>query len=284
MPSHKLIDHNLHTHIRTLPAPWQNVLLSANVAATIHALSNMLASRDDAGATIYPNDPFRALRSLNIDDIKVVILGQDPYHGPGQAQGMAFSVPDDFPRPPSLRNIFLEIDREFPESAAAGSHRPAAGSRMHPGHISRPAQGRLDLGPAPIGNDLSRWAAQGVLLLNTVLTVEDGMPASHAKAGWETVTDALIEAVATEPAPKVFMLWGNHAQAKRRLIENCGMHLVLTSNHPSPLSARRPPAPFLGCGHFQQANAWLAQHNRQVIDWKAPLFSIKGLPQAKKGV
>lgn len=269
MPSNKLIDPHLTEQIRTLPATWQKVLASAPLVATLDALSKMLVSRCAAGATIYPSDPFRALRSLSPEDIKVVILGQDPYHGPGQAQGLAFSVPDDFPRPPSLRNIFLEIDREYPEPSAPYSHGPAAGSRMHPGKIGSPAQGRLDIGPAPVGNDLSRWAAQGVLLLNTVLTVEDGKPASHAKAGWETVTDALIEAVATDASPKVFMLWGNHAQAKRTLIENRGTHLILTSNHPSPLSARRPPAPFLGCGHFQQANSWLSQQNRQVIDWTA---------------
>jgi uracil-DNA glycosylase len=118
-------------------------------------------------------------------------------------------------------------------------------------------------------NDLSRWAQQGVLLLNTCLTVEDGQPASHARAGWETVTDALMTEVARDPSPKVFMLWGAHAQAKRALIIDQGDHLILMANHPSPLSARRPPVPFVGCNHFRLANEWFIQQKRQVIDWKA---------------
>ena len=240
MPANQLLDPDLQAQCVTLCATWRKVLAVPTVTQALSDLSRMLKSRCEAGATIYPQDPFRALRTLNPSDIKVVILGQDPYHGPGQAQGMAFSVPDDMARPPSLRNIFLEIDREFSDTILA----------------------------APARNDLTRWATQGVLLLNTVLTVEDGKPASHAKMGWETVTDALIEAVATDSAPKVFMLWGNHAQAKRSLIENRGQHLILMANHPSPLSARRPPVPFLGCDHFMQANEWLLQQNRQPIDWK----------------
>ena len=155
-------------------------------------------------------------------------------------------MPDGFKRPPSLRNIFQEIEREFPTDHST-----------------------LTLESDLLKNDLSRWAEQGVLLLNTSLTVEDGQPASHARAGWETVTDALIADVARDPGPKVFMLWGAHAQAKRALIAGHGEHLILMANHPSPLSARRPPTPFVGCGHFRQANDWLAQHNIQVIDWKA---------------
>jgi len=167
-----------------------------------------------------------------------VILGQDPYHGPGQAQGMAFSVPDDCKRPPSLRNIFNEIARDYPDLSV------------------------------PAGNDLSPWADQGVLLLNTALTVEDGQPASHAKRGWETVTDALIAHVARDSSPKVFMLWGAHAQAKRLLLPPDSGHLVLMSNHPSPLSARRPPVPFLGCGHFRATNDWLRDQGKNPIDWR----------------
>ena len=274
MPAvNQLLDHHLQAQCETLSAVWRKVFATPAVAQSLTRLSDMLKSRSDAGATIYPKDPFRALRTLDPKDIKVVILGQDPYHGPGQAQGLAFSVPDDMARPPSLRNIFLEIDREFPDPVEPAANSPAARARINPGKMGSPAQGRLDIGPAPVSNDLSRWADQGVLLLNTVLTVEDGKPAAHAKAGWETVTDALIEAVASDPSPKVFMLWGNHAQAKRVLIENHGehskAHLILTANHPSPLSARRPPVPFLGCGHFQQANSWLLQQNRQPIDWKA---------------
>lgn len=206
----------------------------------------MLHKRLAQGAVVYPSRPFRALDALQPKDVRVVILGQDPYHGPGQAQGLAFSVPDGFKRPPSLRNILQEIEREYPTDHS-----------------------ELVLASNLLKNDLSRWAQQGVLLLNTSLTVEDGQPASHARAGWETVTDALMAAVAQDPAPKVFMLWGAHAQAKRALIAGHGDHLVLMANHPSPLSARRPPKPFVGCDHFRLANAWLSQHNSQVIDWKA---------------
>ena len=206
----------------------------------------MLHTRLAQGAVIYPSHPFRALDALQPQDVRVVILGQDPYHGPGQAQGLAFSVPDGFKRPPSLRNMLQEIEREYPTDDSS-----------------------LVLTSDPLKNDLSRWAQQGVLLLNTCLTVEEGQPASHARAGWETVTDAVITEVAQDPAPKVFMLWGAHAQAKRALIAGHGDHLVLIANHPSPLSARRPPAPFVGCDHFRLANEWLKQHKRQVIDWKA---------------
>ena len=206
----------------------------------------MLQTRLAQGAVIYPTRPFRALDTLQPKDVRVVILGQDPYHGPGQAQGLAFSVPDGFKRPPSLRNIFQEIEREFPADHST-----------------------LVLESDLLKNDLSRWTAQGVLLLNTCLTVEDGQPASHARTGWEIVTDALIACVALDASPKVFMLWGAHAQSKQALISESGNHLILMANHPSPLSARRPPAPFVGCGHFRLANDWLGKQNIQIIDWKA---------------
>lgn len=177
--------------------------------------------------------------------IRVVILGQDPYHGAGQAQGLAFSVPDDCRRPPSLRNIFNQVAQDCPGT------------------------------PLPRGNDLSRWARQGVLLLNTCLTVEDGAPASHARRGWEAVTDALIRQVAVDPAPKAFLLWGAHAQAKQALLPDNNRHLVLTANHPSPLSARRPPVPFVGCGHFAQVNAWLAAQGKSPIDWATENTDIR---------
>ena len=185
---------------------------------------------------MYPPRPFRALELTPLSDVRVVILGQDPYHGIGQAHGLAFSVNDGVKPPPSLRNIFKEL--------------------------------RRDLGaPPPMSGSLEPWARQGVLLLNTVLTVEEGAPASHAKRGWEELTDSLISTVARDAAPKVFMLWGAHAQAKRGLIEAAGAHLVLTANHPSPLSAARRPAPFMGCGHFSAANAWLRQRGLSAIDW-----------------
>jgi uracil-DNA glycosylase len=203
------------------------------------ALEAYLQARRAAGATIYPPQPLRVLELTPFESVRVVILGQDPYHGAGQAHGLAFSVPDGVPLPPSLRNIFAEL------AADCGCAPPASGN-------------------------LQRWAAHGVLLLNTVLTVEDGKPASHARRGWEALTDALIAALARDAEPKVFLLWGAHAQVKRPLIEaGVGTHLMLTGNHPSPLSARRPPQPFLGCRHFSQANAFLAAQGRGAIDWCA---------------
>ncbi len=201
------------------------------------ALQAFLAQRTADGAHIYPPEPLRALALTPLDAVRVVILGQDPYHGPGQAHGLAFSVADGVRPPPSLRNIFLEL--------------------------------RADLGcTTPASGNLERWARQGVLLLNTVLTVEEGAAGSHAGRGWEQLTDALVNALAQDDAPKVFLLWGAQAQAKRPLIDAAPRgHGVLAANHPSPLSARRPPTPFLGCRHFSRANEFLAQHGRGRVDW-----------------
>ncbi|ROT45853.1 uracil-DNA glycosylase [Pusillimonas sp. NJUB218] len=227
----------LSPHIAGLPAAWRDILAHTDVAATLAGLDAFLNKRLAANAVIFPAHPFRALQGLAPDDVHVVILGQDPYHGPGQAHGLAFSVPEQCPCPPSLRNIFTELKLEFPDRLTLQSH------------------------------DLSRWAQQGVLLLNTVLTVESGKPASHARHGWEAVTDALIRRVAQGTQPKVFMLWGNHAQQKRGLIPDNAFNLVLCANHPSPLSARRPPVPFIGCGHFAQTNAWLTEQGQRAINW-----------------
>jgi uracil-DNA glycosylase len=188
-----------------------------------------------------------ALTPLSI--VRVVILGQDPYHGPGQAHGLAFSVADRVPPPPSLRNIFKEISRD------------GASNSLVDFALQRGVSGSLE-----------RWASQGVLLLNTCLTVEHGLPASHAKQGWESLTDAIIQAVWANPNPTVFMLWGAHAQTKQalmtaKLTSHNLNHLVLTANHPSPLSALRPPKPFIGCGHFGQANAFLNHHGGETINW-----------------
>ncbi len=220
-----------------LDAGWQPVLEAWRASPAGQGLLAHLAQREAAGATIYPPDPFRALRLTPLSQVRVVILGQDPYHGPGQAEGLAFSVPPELRKlPPSLRNIFKELQRDL--------------------HQQPPMTGHL-----------GAWAERGVLLLNTSLTVEDGQPASHAKRGWEALTDALIVAAAADPAPKAFMLWGAHAQAKAPLIAAAGArHLVLQSNHPSPLSASRPPVPFIGNGHFSAAADWLAEHGRS-IDW-----------------
>lgn len=192
------------------------------------ALLNFLSDRLKAGISIFPPQPLRALLLTAPETVRVVILGQDPYHGRGQAEGLAFSVAPGVPCPPSLRNIFKEINRDLGESPPTF--------------------------PVP-GGSLVRWAEKGTLLLNTCLTVEEGLPGSHAKRGWESLTDALILHVSQHAEPTVFMLWGAQAQSKRILIDE-SRHLVLTANHPSPLSALRPPAPFIGCGHFSQARAW----------------------------
>jgi uracil-DNA glycosylase len=194
------------------------------------ALLRFLAERLQAGARIYPPQPLRALLLTPPEAVRVVILGQDPYHGRGQAEGLAFSVAPGVAIPPSLRNIFKEIQRDL------GTPAPAF--------------------PQP-GGSLVAWAEEGVLLLNTCLTVEEGQPASHAKRGWECLTDSVIKYVSEHAKPAVFMLWGAHAQSKRPLID-ATRHLVLMANHPSPLSATRSPAPFIGCAHFSQAEAWKA--------------------------
>lgn len=200
-------------------------------------LSDFLAERQKAGAIIYPPTPFRALELTSLRQTRVVIVGQDPYHGPGQAQGLAFHVAADCKIPPSLKNIHKELLRDL--------------------SITPPSTG-----------ELFGWAKQGVLLLNAVLTVEDRKPASHAKKGWEILTDELLRRVAQDSTPKVFMLWGNYAQSKEDLIrEQNPSHLILKANHPSPLSARRPPVPFIGCGHFSKANAWLAKQGQKIINW-----------------
>ena len=202
-------------------------------------LTDRIASRLSLGVCIYPPDPLRALSALPLDAVRVVILGQDPYHGPGQAEGLAFSVPKGVKLPPSLRNIFKEVQQETQK-------------------------------PMPSDGQLDRWVQQGVLLLNTTLTVEQGLPGSHANWGWETFTDSLIQALAQREIPLVFMLWGAHAQTKNKLIamaDPMAHHLVLQCNHPSPLSALRPPLPFMGCGHFSAANAFLLKNAQKNILW-----------------
>jgi uracil-DNA glycosylase len=213
------------------------------------SLAAFVKARLAAGAVVYPPHPLWALFLTPLTRVRVVILGQDPYHGPYQAQGLSFSVAAGVKIPPSLRNIFKELKR--------------------------------DLGlPAPQSGSLEAWAKRGVLLLNTCLTVEQGQPASHAKRGWESLTDALLSQVARTSPACVYMLWGSHAQAKAPMIEaqtrvvvsgavggaSVRDALVLFANHPSPLSALRPPLPFIGCGHFSKAMAWLAQHH-QPMSW-----------------
>lgn len=215
---------------------WRLVTEAFRGGATGRALIERVDGRVQAGATVYPPEPLRALALTPLASVRVVILGQDPYHGPGQAEGLAFSVPPGVRSPPSLVNVFKELQRDLGQ-------------------------------PVPASGSLVPWARRGVLLLNTSLSVEDGMPASQSKFGWEVLTDKLIEAVAAQPLPVAFLLWGAHAQAKAGLIAAAGgPHRLLKANHPSPLSARRPPAPFIGCGHFSAAADFLSAVGRP-IDW-----------------
>ena len=214
---------------------WEPTLKAFFATATGQALRQRLAQRRREGATLYPPQPLRALWLTPPSQVRVVIVGQDPYHQPGQAHGLAFSVAPGVPRPPSLRNILQEVAR--------------------------------DCGGCTISDGcLEPWALQGVLLLNTVLTVEPSAPACHAGWGWEALTDQIIQQLGQGPQPLVFMLWGAHAQAKKRLIDS-QRHAVLSCNHPSPLAAHRPPQPFVGCGHFSQANRWLQAQGFAPILW-----------------
>jgi uracil-DNA glycosylase len=198
-------------------------------------LSQFLRDEKAKGKIIYPPGAqmFEAFNQTPFEAVRVVILGQDPYHGPGQAHGLSFSVPDGVPPPPSLQNIFKELER--------------------------------DLGmPRPAGANLLPWARQGVLLLNAVLSVEQAKPGSHQNKGWEGFTDSAIEALVREREGLVFMLWGAYAQAKGRIIDS-RRHCVLRAPHPSPLSAHRG---FLGCGHFSAANRYLQGRGNKAIDWR----------------
>lgn len=209
-----------------LAAGWDEVVQAFLESPSGHALAAFLSERLAAGAVIYPPTPLQALELTPLRSVRAVVLGQDPYHGPGQAHGLAFSVAEGVRIPPSLRNIYKE----------AGCVSPSG--------------------------SLVEWARRGVLLLNACLTVEAGQPGSHARKGWEALTDAVLQKVAATASPCVYLLWGAHAQAKRDLIERTAeAHgceaLVLEANHPSPLSASRPPVPFLGCNHFKVARQWL---------------------------
>jgi uracil-DNA glycosylase len=219
----------------TVAASWKSIVEPFWASDPGCKLLAHLQERLATGAVVFPPQPLRALELTPLEAVRVVILGQDPYHGLGQAEGLAFSVAPGVRTPPSLRNIFKELQREL------GLAPPASGS-------------------------LARWAHQGVLLLNTCLTVEEAAPASHAGQGWEVLTDRVIQRCGEEAVPKVFLLWGAHAQKKASLIDQ-KRHLVLSANHPSPLSAARPPVPFLGCGHFQEANRWLRCQGQAEIRW-----------------
>lgn len=223
----------------TVAPGWQTAVEEFFQSQAGLGLLSFLRQRLDAGAVIFPPQPLKALACTPPQSVRVVILGQDPYHGRGQAEGLAFSVAPGMPVPPSLRNIFKEMQRDL------GAPFPAM---PHP------------------GGSLLAWAHAGVLLLNSCLTVEEGVANSHQGRGWEALADALIVQVSKSAQPVVFMLWGAFAQSKRSLIVEA-RHLVLTANHPSPLSALRGPTPFLGCGHFSQARDWLRTHASPHFRW-----------------
>lgn len=213
---------------------WKNALAGEFEKPYFAELVRFLHQEKKAGKTIYPpgKQIFRAFDLTPTDKVKVVILGQDPYHGPGQAMGLSFSVPDGVNTPPSLKNIFKEIES--------------------------------DLGVTMSGKpNLESWAEQGVLLLNAILTVEGGLAASHSKIGWEKFTDAVISWLSANLDGVVFMLWGNFARSKATLIDT-DRHLILEAAHPSPLAR----GAFFGSRHFSKANAYLAGQGKSPIDWR----------------
>ena len=250
-------------HQWRVAADWQDLVSAFFASAPGRGLGRALTESLAAGAVIYPPEPLRALALTPRHQVRVVILGQDPYHGPGQAEGLAFSVAPGVRCPPSLRNIFREIDRDV-----------AAQEDLAP--VLQTAAGAPQGRSAGSGS-LVAWAQQGVLLLNTCLSVEQDRPASHAKLGWQVLTVEIIKAVIDLDSPVVFMLWGAHAQQFTALVDqfghpshsdsDSGRHLVLSANHPSPLAAMRPPKPFIGCGHFGRANAFLRSRHAPPIAW-----------------
>jgi uracil-DNA glycosylase len=227
----------VNAHAIKLEPSWKDHVGAYLGRAEMQRLSEFLRAELRAGKTIYPapKNIFAALDATPFEQVKVVILGQDPYHGPGQAHGLCFSVLPGVPPPPSLENIFKEIERDL--------------------RIPRPDHGCL-----------IPWARQGVLLLNSVLTVERGLAGSHQGKGWEGFTDACVDALTRDREGLVFLLWGSYAQAKGKLIDT-RRHLVLKAPHPSPLSAHRG---FIGCGHFSKAAAWLREYGQGEIDWRLP--------------
>ncbi|MBJ8497659.1 uracil-DNA glycosylase [Acinetobacter oleivorans] len=219
-----------------LEESWKISLAPFLLSPQMDNLRDFLFQEKQAQKIIYPPSKqiFSALNTTPLADVKVVILGQDPYHGPNQANGLSFSVQKGIALPPSLRNIFHEL--------------------------------HTDLGiPAPRHGDLTKWATQGVLLLNSVLTVEAGQPTSHQKQGWEAFTDEVIDVLNEQREHVVFILWGAYAQRKGQRI-NRDKHLVLTAAHPSPLAANR--GGFFGCKVFSKTNQYLKQHGIEPIDWQ----------------
>ena len=241
-PSNQLLASHWPPSMEALTEAWQDLLRDFWGSSTGSTLDKKVSACLTAGQVIFPDSPYRALALTPFEKVQVVVLGQDPYHGPDQAQGLAFSVGSGQKIPPSLRNIFKEVQRD----------------------LGAPIPSGVDAG------SLLRWAEQGVLLLNTALTVEQSKPASHSDWGWEVLTDKIIQSLSAHPKPKAFLLWGAHAQSKAKQIEalnDQSRHLILKANHPSPLSALRLPTPFMGCGHFGQVNRWLEGQKKKPILW-----------------
>jgi len=229
----------LESSVLAPPQTWKEVLAVEKEQPYFQALLDFVEQERRAGKTIYPKNSeiFNALAFTSFLDVKVVILGQDPYHGPRQAHGLCFSVLPPTPPPPSLLNIFTELRNDIP-------------SFVTPNH-----------------GCLESWAKSGVLLLNAVLTVEEGRAGSHANKGWERFTDKIIRSLDEHRDGLVFMLWGSYAQKKAEFV-NRSKHFVLQAPHPSPLSASRG---FFGCRHFSQANVYLRERKKGEIDWRLPL-------------
>ncbi len=219
-----------------LQGMWHQKLAAELQAEYMQSLAAFLRAEQSAGKRIYPPGRlmFRAMNLTPLEQVRCVLLGQDPYHGSGQAEGLCFSVPEGVARPPSLRNIFRELESDL------GVTIPARCSSLVP------------------------WAEQGVLLLNSVLSVEEGKAASHQGKGWERFTDAILNVLSREERPMVFMLWGRYAQEKARHLHH-PEHLVLQAAHPSPLSAGR--GGFFGCRHFSRCNEFLRAHGQTPVDW-----------------
>lgn len=213
---------------------WREALQSEFDKPYFAELVRYLHEQKREGCTIYPPGPqiFKAFELTPVDDVKVVILGQDPYHGPGQAMGLSFSVPDGIATPPSLRNIFKEVESDL----------------------------GIEMSGSP---NLENWARQGVLLLNAILTVRAGAPASHSAIGWQQFTDSVIKYLSDNRQGIVFMLWGAFARSKAELIDH-DRHLVLEAAHPSPLAR----GAFFGCRHFSRANEYLLSQGKEPIDWR----------------
>lgn len=222
-----------------MEASWKELLLPQFSQPYMQQLRQFLLERKSSATPVYPpNDLwFAAFDNTPFDQVRVVILGQDPYHGLGQAHGLCFSVTEGVALPPSLQNIFTEIQTDL-LGDAAGKLKPTKG-------------------------DLTYWAKQGVLLLNAVLTVEQGKPASHQGQGWEQFTDQVVELLANRKKNLIFMLWGNYAQRKGSCIDRLS-HLVLTAPHPSPFSVHKG---FFGCRHFSKCNQYLSEHGQAEINW-----------------